>query len=596
MPFNLSIRTKFLCLTLALIASFSLIVGTYVKTRTTSHLTAELLKRGTSIARHLAEVSVDPAIQRDLIQLKMLVENAHQTEPDIDDILITGPLNKRVLAHTFGASFPVNIMGVHTLDPDQEYSIKTLALQNRTTYDILLPVLSGRGGYLHLGISGEPVQQAIKQVIIHALAFLLVLTILAMLVAVPLSRSITQPIASLQHAIDALKQGDRTLQVEIARHDEIGLLGKAFNDLVRNLRDAENSLSSQRNFLEVLLEDIPSPVFYKDLHKKMLGCNHAFARFIKRPMDEIIGRLPEEIHPPEAARLHASKDEELIKSGGVVSYEFVTQVDEERQQTNLYHKTLFNGEDGKPAGIIGVMQDITQQREAIKLKSDFVSTMAHEFQTPLATILGYSELIRDDLLEGKQRQEAQQLIVDKAEYLSHMVSELLDLSRIEAGRDIRLNLEPCDVNEAILEITSSFSGRTPSHTFVHSLPDTSVVIAADKFRMGQVLENILSNAVKYSPKGSTVHVDVQRGEKHCQVTVTDTGIGMTAGQVDCMFEKFYRADSSNTAPPGTGLGLFISKSIVLAHHGRIWAESEPGVGTTISFAIPLKQPDPGKSA
>ncbi len=593
MTLNLSLRTKILSLTLLLIASFSIITGTYVKTRVTSHLTEEVLKRGTSIAKHLAEVSADAVIQRDLIHLKLMVENAQQTETDISYIFITSPSGKLVLAHSFGESFPVNLLEVHTLTPRQESSIKALTLQGQTTYDILLPILDRRGGYLHLGISGEPVQQAITQVTNQALLFLLGLTIIAMLIAIPVSRTITRPIASLQHAVEALKQGDRDLRVEIAQRDEIGLLGEAFNELVKNLKDVENRLASQRNFLEVLLDNIPSPVFYKDLQKRMLGCNRAYARFIGLPIEEVIGKQPDDMHPLDAARLHISKDDELIRGGGVVSYEFTFQVDEERLQTYLCHKTLFESADDKPAGIIGVIQDITQQREADRLKSEFVSTMAHEFQTPLATILGYSELINDHLIKGKQREEAQHLIIDKAEYLSHMVSELLDLSRVEAGRDIRLNLEPCDVNEAVAEVVNSFHDRTPSHQFTYNLSEASVVIAADKPRVSQVLENILSNAVKYSPGGSKIQVSVQQGDGRCQVGVTDTGIGMTPRQVSGMFEKFYRADSSNTAPPGTGIGLFISKSIIKAHHGHIWAESEPGVGTTVSFAIPFNQPKPG---
>ncbi|PLX89830.1 MAG: hypothetical protein C0614_01565, partial [Desulfuromonas sp.] len=433
MPLNLSLRTKILSLTLLFIASFSLITGTYVKTQAASRLTEEVLKRGISIAKHLAEVSADTVIQRDLIHLRLMLENAQQTETDISYIFIASPSGKQVLAHSFGENFPINLLEVHSLAPEEDFSIKALSLQGQTTYDILLPILDRRGGYLHLGISGEPVQRAIAQVTTQALISLAVMTIIATLIAIPVSRTITRPIASLQHAVEALKQGDRSLQVEISQRDEIGLLGEAFNELVKNLNDVEHRLASQRTFLEVLLDNIPSPVFYKDLQKRMLGCNRAFADFIGLPIEEIVGKLPENMHPLDAARLHISKDDELIKTGEVVSYEFTFQVDAEKQQTYLCHKTLFDGEDGKPAGIIGVLQDITQQREAVRLKSEFVSTMAHEFQTPLATILGYSELINDNILKGRQKEEAQALIAEKAEYLTHMVSELLDLSRIEAG-------------------------------------------------------------------------------------------------------------------------------------------------------------------
>jgi len=233
------------------------------------------------------------------------------------------------------------------------------------------------------------------------------------------------------------------------------------------------------------------------------------------------------------------------------------------------------------------MHDVTPQREAVRVKSDFVATVAHEFQTPLATILGFSELLQDGALGEEERRDALQLIIRKTENLSQMVDELLDLARLESGRSLTLDKEPCDVDQLLAESVDSFRRRVTTHRFVLEASGKTCIVVADRKRLGQVLENLLSNAVKYSGEGSTVHLGVRCGDQRCSIMIRDEGVGMSPEQLEHVFDKFYRVNATNTAPAGTGLGLFIARSIVAAHDGEIRIFSTPGQGTTVTVSLPL---------
>ena len=239
-------------------------------------------------------------------------------------------------------------------------------------------------------------------------------------------------------------------------------------------------------------------------------------------------------------------------------------------------------------GILILCQDVTQARMIDRMKSEFISTVAHEFRTPLATVLGFSELLlsRDDF-SPEQRQEFLTYIFEKADALSAIVDDLLDLSRIEAGREIELQLEPCEPERLFLPVIRDFRLQHPDAEFEVSLSPAAADLLVDRRKCAQVMENLLSNAVKYASGRRRVRVSGYAEGSFYQLRVRDWGIGMTAEQTARVFEKFYRADSSNIAIAGTGLGMSIVKHIVEAHGGRVWLESAPGEGTTVFFTLPL---------
>ncbi|WP_298036295.1 PAS domain S-box protein [uncultured Desulfuromonas sp.] len=248
-------------------------------------------------------------------------------------------------------------------------------------------------------------------------------------------------------------------------------------------------------------------------------------------------------------------------------------------------------QSGIPGGVISLLRDVTREREIDRMKSEFISVAAHELRTPLTSVLGYAGLLLDEEQSGgfepRQRREFLSYIHGKGEELKRIIDDLLNLSRIESGRVLVLKRSPCDLAALLGEVILHHRKEAPRHDFQIEVPPSSLVANIDRGKMHQVLDNILGNAVKYSPAGGAVRVFLRREGSEAVVAVEDEGVGMTSDQVAKVFEKFYRADTSDSSIAGIGLGMTIVQGIVAAHGGRIWVESEQGEGTRVTFTLPL---------
>jgi PAS domain S-box-containing protein len=242
-------------------------------------------------------------------------------------------------------------------------------------------------------------------------------------------------------------------------------------------------------------------------------------------------------------------------------------------------------------GAITVLRDVTRERELDRIKAEFLSVAAHELRTPLTSILGYLEfcMYPDDFggFSAEQQREFLEEINSKAELLAKLVSDLLDIGRLEAGKPLPMDVQPIDIERLVRKVVEEFRLQSSRHRFEIQLEKNPVgSVLADEGKLEQVLENLLSNAVKYSPKDSLVRISGLVGDGAYQVSVEDQGIGMTAEQTARVFDKFYRADFSNTAARGLGLGMSIVRQIVESHGGSIWVESEKDRGTRVNFTVP----------
>jgi signal transduction histidine kinase len=235
--------------------------------------------------------------------------------------------------------------------------------------------------------------------------------------------------------------------------------------------------------------------------------------------------------------------------------------------------------------------------ELSRLKSEFISIASHELRTPLTGILGFSELLtnNDAVLPDEERQRFQRLIFQQAEQLAALVDNLLDVSRIESGR-VTLDPIPIDLEDALWPILESARQSAPSHTIVSVLEERWVRADPDKIR--QILANLISNAVKYSPEGGRVSVTARAepGRDQVTISVADDGLGIPADQVERIFDRFQRVDQPATRGiRGTGLGLFIVRELVELHGGTIRVDSTVGRGSTFSVTLPAA-PSPAPSA
>lgn len=250
---------------------------------------------------------------------------------------------------------------------------------------------------------------------------------------------------------------------------------------------------------------------------------------------------------------------------------------------------------GNFTGYRGSTSDITKRKQMEekllrndRTKSEFIAIASHELRTPLTSVLGYSELmLSNDNFSEQQRREYLSEIYDRALALDRIIDELLDISRIESGRMVHLDCTPINLCELVNQVLQQFRKEAHHHHFISLFPDEAPKVVADKGKLEQIFENLIGNAIKFSPQGSEITVSGDVVDGHYQVTVADKGIGLSPEQQHVVFEKFYRVDNSDTATPGLGIGLHLVKNIVEAHRGRVWIESTPGEGSQVTFILPL---------
>ncbi len=360
--------------------------------------------------------------------------------------------------------------------------------------------------------------------------------------------------------------------------------------MVRNrTEDLQKSMvetNSAKNQIDAILKSIGDGLIVTDNENRVILMNKAaqdlfdtrFSNVINEPIEQLI--LDKDLLKKfKNAISHKTND---------IQFDFELEENSTRNQITIQARTSkIKDSEGLKLGVVTIMNDVTKEREVNRMKTEFISTAAHEFQTPLTSIRGFSEiLLNRDNLDQKDRTNYLTYIHEESQHLTNLVSDLLDISKIESGRGYILNKVECDILETVRSLIVIFEEQSQNHSFILESSSKEIFWSIDKEKMEGVFKNLYSNAIKYSPKGGEIKTVIKVFESEIQFSIQDQGIGMSSDQVDKIFEKFYRADSSNTAIQGTGLGMTIVKYILEAHCGKIWIETELSRGTTIYFIIP----------
>jgi PAS domain S-box-containing protein len=238
--------------------------------------------------------------------------------------------------------------------------------------------------------------------------------------------------------------------------------------------------------------------------------------------------------------------------------------------------------------IIANVRDISRFREAEEMKSTFISVISHELKTPVALIKGYAGTLRreDAHWDEDTVRESMAVIEEESDRLTELIDNLLDASRLQTGQ-MKLDKMDVRVDKMVARMMSKFRTQTDKHTFELDFEDNFPHVQGDEERLTQVLSNLISNAIKYSPDGGNIAVSGRFDDDHVYIAVTDQGIGIPAGEQDRIFDRFYRVESAlSRRTQGAGLGLYLVKSVIEAHNGRIWVSSNPGKGSTFVFTLP----------
>jgi len=369
-------------------------------------------------------------------------------------------------------------------------------------------------------------------------------------------------------------------------------------------KKVENNLYEQIFFLQTLIDDVPNPIFYKDINGHYLGCNKAFEKYRGVKKEEIIGRTVMELNYSEEEKsLHCKFDKELIHNPGQKTYELSLIDQNGISRTILVKKATFTNSEGVVAGIVGVVMDITGQKNAEeemkkamdahdaanKAKYDFLATVSHEIRTPMNAIIGMTDLLLDTELTQGQR-ELLEITRTSADALLEIINDILDFSKIESGKidfekidfDLRVTIEntidtfATKANEKGLELVCMIN------------PDVPSLLRGDPGRLRQILLNIVGNSIKFTESGEVSVAVTLEQENEIEATilfsVTDTGIGIPEDKMEKLFKSFSQVDSSMTRKyGGTGLGLAISKNLSMLMGGNIGVKSKEGEGTNFWF-------------
>ncbi|HEY0404754.1 MAG TPA: PAS domain S-box protein [Pyrinomonadaceae bacterium] len=372
---------------------------------------------------------------------------------------------------------------------------------------------------------------------------------------------------------------------------------------------SEAALRESNNVLRAVTEGTPDAIFVKDLEGRYIMVNSAFAGFLGKSATEIIGKSDTELYLPETARQFIADDRQVLSTGETRTFEGVAR-GPGITQMYLVTKAVYRDHQGQVIGIIGISHDITERKraeeqriafareqqarkdaeEANRIKDEFLTTLSHELRTPLTSILGWTQLLNTGQLDDEKRARALAVIERNARAQRQLIDDLLDISRIVTGK-IRLDARPTNLALIIEAAVDSIRPVAASRKIQLqlALEARGLKVEGDHHRLQQVIWNLLTNALKFTPEEGRIGVRLERAGDEARITITDTGEGISAEFLPFVFERFRQANSSTTREySGLGVGLALVQYLVKLHGGTAQVESPgEGQGTTFTINLPL---------
>lgn len=403
--------------------------------------------------------------------------------------------------------------------------------------------------------------------------------VLAILMAYIFSKTITEPIRQLTAKAKLFASGDLKQTVEVLSEDEIGQLSESFNYMASELNKTIGETFREKNKLEAILHNMTDGVISFDKNGEISHANTVAAEMLEVDkldftLDMFTRKYDLELDEP------SDNDED----GRAVQLQYTFPVGE--KYINAGFSPYFN-ESEEIEGIVVVLQDITKQKKLDDMRKEFVANVSHEMRTPLTTIKSYTETLMYGAIDEKDiAMDFLSIINTEADRMSFLVRDLLQLSRFD-NKQVKFKFTKVYINELISENVRQnkiHAENKHQNLILELYPDGYAYVVADRDRVNQVINNITTNAIKYSPENATVKIYVTEDKNYYKINVSDTGMGISKEDLPRIFERFYRVDKARSrAMGGTGLGLAIAKEIMEGHDGKLTAESEVGKGTTMTM-------------
>jgi len=455
--------------------------------------------------------------------------------------------------------------------------------------DVAIPVERGDREYVvYVKDNKQTVQSLTGQLvtlILEALGFGIVISVLLSFL---LSKTLITPIERLTEGAEEVAAGDFTHKIEVDSKDEIGVLTATFNDMAGQLEAILQQVENEKNKLGTLFLHMTDGVVAFSRRGEIIQSNPAAEEMLGRPLpiggeadyDALFGdlaALSEVLEPGSQGYVSASREQ-----GGRSLELLMAPFDRDRQ-----------------AGVLVVIHDVTERNKTEEMRKEFVANVSHELRTPLTNIRSYAETLVDSAGTVPPETELNFLnvILSESDRMTHIVQDLLTLSRFDSGRS-ELNLTTFSFADAIEAMVSAnlLEAQRHGHTLTATLEPGLPQITADRERITQVMTNVVSNAIKYTPDGGKIEVTAGRQGGMVWLEVADNGIGIPSPDRDRIFERFYRVDKARSRESGgTGLGLSIAKEIIDRHQGSIRIVDKDTPGLTIRVELPVEGPGHDKA-
>ena len=444
-------------------------------------------------------------------------------------------------------------------------------------------------GVVYMRANLEGVYSTINSISLIYLSAALITIVLGLGLAVLISREITRPIEEMRKQTLRIARGDFSGQVKVMGNDELGQLAGAVNNLSVRVEESQESSDAERRRLDSVLSHMSDGVLATDRRGNLTIVNNTALQFLNIADEEqVLGKSILDV----------------LKIRRQFSIRHL--VDEDQDQVilddlneDLILSAYFSPikrESGFVSGLVCVLHDVTSQQEEERERKEFVSNVSHELRTPLTSVKSYVEALSDGAINDPElAPRFLGVVSDETERMIRMINDLLSLSRMDSGT-AKLNLEYVNINELFNYILNRFDmiikneAADPSqkkYTIVRYFTKKDLWVEIDTDKFTQVVDNIMNNAVKYSPDGGVITAHLLETHNHVILSISDQGLGIPRKDLGHIFDRFFRVDKDRSRKQGgTGLGLAISKEVVNLLGGQIWVDSVEGKGSTFYISLP----------
>ena len=466
---------------------------------------------------------------------------------------------------------------------------------NHTRYYVnIIPLVDNSNnnvvGVVYLRASLESVYSNITSITLIYVSAALITIVIVLLLAIIISQEITRPIEEMRKQTLRIARGDFSGQVRVMGNDELGQLAGAVNNLSVRVEEAQESSDSERRRLDSVLSHMSDGVLATDRRGNVTIVNNMALQLLGvEHDDELIGKSIIDVldirHDYTVRQLVNSEQKEMI-------------LDMSNSGSNLILNAYFSPiqrESGFVSGLVCVLHDVTSQQKEEQERKEFVSNVSHELRTPLTSVKSYVEALSDGAWQDKEiAPQFLKVVQDETERMIRMINDLLSLSRMDAGTT-KLNLEYVNINELFNYILNRFDmiikkeedPKKKKYTIERFFTKKDLWVEIDTDKFTQVIDNIMNNAIKYSPDGGVITARLLETHNHVIMSISDQGLGIPRKDLSHIFDRFFRVDKARSRKQGgTGLGLAISKEVVNMLGGQIWVDSVEGKGSTFYISLP----------